>query len=391
MAAQSMIAQSMIKEFAPFAYFAEQSSVISGLGGNRQPPDPRYCFHTNYEELAPGIAIFQVRLVSARATFGEMTIRIHAYRPDSGLDVSLVASTQYTLENLTDEDVDIRLRISAIPGVAYAVYGYLSEPSNLMALNLTIVAEQLGGDTADSYATAELGKTAFGETCSSSLSQVIGDTAPNLSAPQSQPFTWEQLQSSKFQEIAVGLPSQLSDTERWVHIFILRTLKHYGFLMPGARGLLLGTSETLALQLRDAGCQIVQQAQEGDALPPAPTNSLINVSLQNLTEAVPHCDFIIANGTLDGVSSYSELINHLNAALKCLLRGGLGIYIFNYWPDQWNLLSEKRFFISETVIRRITLHIIGHESAVVQLLLPAQHMNETWLASGIPFGFIVLR
>ena len=63
------------KMLAPFAYFLDHSSALSGMGGSRQPPDPRYCFHTSYHDFLPGIVVFHIRLIRAQATYGEITIR----------------------------------------------------------------------------------------------------------------------------------------------------------------------------------------------------------------------------------------------------------------------------------------------------------------------------
>lgn len=385
--------QPTIKQLEPFSYFLEQASALSGMGGARQAPDPRYCFHSRYEYHLPGIVVFHIRLGRASASYGELTARIHAYRPDSGLDISLAASTQHRLEGMADEDAVIPLRIAAIPGVQYAVYGYLSEPSDLTIHSLEITAEELGGEDAGSYAAAELGTSAFGGTRMAPLRQLVGNEEPSFDTVLSQPFTPAQADAPAFADLAAGLPSKPEGSERiWRAAFALRALERYSYLAPGARGLLLGPTSEVAPLLGAAGCQLLRHGAPENVPPASTIEHWIDAPLAELGDRMTHCDFAVANGVLDGAASHGELIERFNAVLRCLLRGGMGVFLFDYWPNSWGPPSGERFTITETIICRIALHTIGHESGLAQMLLPAiDREDQRNSDAAVPFALIVFR
>lgn len=380
-----------VKEFAPFAYFVDQSSALVGFGGSRLPPDPRYCFHTEYKELEPGIVNFEIWLDNAHATHGEITIRIHAYRPDSGLDIALVNSIQFALRDLKGQNAEIRLRIAAIPSVQYAAYGYLSEPSDLTCTSIRVHAEQIGGESADSYAAKELGPSAFGAIPTFPLKQVVGDAIPCLSAPQSQPITHAQLTTPEFVGIIGPVDKRADLVQLWREAFALRALQHFNFLQPGSRGLLINDALALSKYLREAGCHLICHEPNRADNENGPSANWAGVQLQDLVETVSHADFALSIGTLDQANSYTELIDAVNAILRCLLKGGIAVFLFNYWPDRFEPPEMERFVITETVIRRIALHVISHGSSIVQLLMPKPELDLFDPAKGWAFGLIAIR
>lgn len=386
--------QPQSRTLSPFSFFAEHSSALAGLGGPRQPPDPRYCFHTPYEEHRPGIVMFTVRLIAVRANFGELTVRVHAFRPDSNLEAALVAATQYTLENLNGGDVEIALRIAAVPGVQYAAYGFLSEPSDVEVYGLEISAEDLGGDQDDSFAAAELAETRFGGQPLARLNQLVGQQSPDFRKLLSQPFTASQLQSAAFSSTLSRLPDGIEgERERWRYAFALRALETYGFLETNARGLLIGGAMPMVPVLLASGIQVIQhgsglaQEEAGNAL----ALDRVDGPLADLPTSLVHCDFALAFGTLNDASSYSDMRDQFSYILKCLQRGGLGVFLFNYWPNSWGAPAKGPFIPTETCITRLALYVIGHGSAIAQLLLPSNQVSEIGGLRGIPYGLIVRR
>jgi len=59
-----------MRDIDPFAYYFNHSSAIPGLGGDSLSPDPRYCFHTDYIDVRPGPARYELLLRRVRASRG---------------------------------------------------------------------------------------------------------------------------------------------------------------------------------------------------------------------------------------------------------------------------------------------------------------------------------
>lgn len=136
----------------PFVYFPKHASAIPGLGGPHRGPDPNYCFHTHYFGYLPGEVRVHITFRKARATTGELSIRIHGYRPENQqLGIKLMAAERVRLEGLAGEDHTVVIRFASIPGVHYAAYGYFSAPSDLRADGIDMIAEELGGDDIENY------------------------------------------------------------------------------------------------------------------------------------------------------------------------------------------------------------------------------------------------
>src|SRR3954449_4167496 len=109
-----MTEQVMRREIEPFSFFLQHASAIPGLGGPNPGPDPNYCFHTPYHEYLPGIVIFRATLLEARASHGELALRVHAFRPESGQNASLVAGARMPLDQLGGESLDVAVRFAAL-------------------------------------------------------------------------------------------------------------------------------------------------------------------------------------------------------------------------------------------------------------------------------------
>lgn len=383
-----------LRHMAPFAYFPEQSSAFTGLGGQRPAPDPRYCFHTAYEAFNPGLLSFELRLLNVRASCGELTVRVHAFRPNSGLDVSLVASAQYKFEALNGETVEIPLRVAVIPDVCYAVYGYLSEPSDLSISGVTIAAQELGGDDHGNFAAAEPGRSRFGAHALVPSPQLIGAQSPQFSEVSSQPMTDPQLEEPDFHRWRALLPREADVTEamQWSAAYALEVLEKLGFSKPGSRGVLVGNAALVVPQLSMAGCQLTCIGKREDFYPTGTNCEWIDANLDEVPNRIPHCDFAISFGHAQQAETYPEWLECYNAVMRCLLRDGIGVFMFNYWPDSWGDKSLGAPFIpNENHIARIALHAIGHGSKITQMQMCPIPLDPFRIKMGHPFALVVIR
>jgi len=132
-----------MRQLEPFSYFADYASAVSGFGGSEPAPDNRYCLHTQYQPLRPGRAAFRLTIKGAKATKGELSLRVHAYKPSSSGEVMLAGGGRIRLDELDSDAIDQTIRIAAAPGVHYALYGYFSEPTDLVAESVTVAIEEL--------------------------------------------------------------------------------------------------------------------------------------------------------------------------------------------------------------------------------------------------------
>jgi hypothetical protein len=136
----------MVRELDPFSFFSGHASALKGVGGrfggDVPAPDPRYCLHTPYIDVAAGHARFHLRLSAVSASRGELALRVHAFR--EGIDAVVVASDVLALGGLGAAQLDHPVRFNAIEGFRYALFAYFNEPSDIVATDVRVEIEELG-------------------------------------------------------------------------------------------------------------------------------------------------------------------------------------------------------------------------------------------------------
>lgn len=309
----------------PFGYFFNHASAFTGLGGEASSPDPRYCFHTHYEEVRQGPALFRLTLCGVRATAGELTLRVHAYRPGGLSDILLVAGARLELADKRDGDLAIEVRFRAVRDVHYAFYGFFSEPSDLAVTSVAVTLEELDDDGAgkpfeEDVATSVLAAGAIGASASQSSALVLGRAA-NLEVPVSQDCTLRQLRSPEFAASVGGLPAGHDLLQLWSEIACRQALTAYGAELPATRGLLVGGPGTLlSAHCKDRGISLHvsdwKQEQGLDAL-----------------AQEGHVDLLVSFLDLAAISDAKTRFEVLAGLVSRLFVGGLGLICFRYVPD----------------------------------------------------------
>jgi len=226
-----------MRDVDPFCYFASHASAIQGFGGDNRSPDPQYCFHTHYLEVRPGTARYELRLKGARASQGQLTVRVHAYKPSTGANATLVAGARLELGSEDKEDLSVAVRFHALRDVHYAFYGFFSEYSDLGVDDFAVVLDEPEG----------LEEAYF----EPPISAMQGDDGPHEVRPAnalihydaldpdypvSQDCTWDQL--VQLSEADTGRLEDLQAT--WREALCLAAMPAYGAVISGLDGWVIG-------------------------------------------------------------------------------------------------------------------------------------------------------
>lgn len=364
---------SEVKFLDPFSFWPSYRSALQGLGGDAAGPDPSYCFHTVYQEFRPGSVTFRMVLVGARATSGELEFRINAYRPESGMDAILVASVRASLEAV-EQNLEVPVRIAALPGVTYAVFCRHTEPSDLVVERIDISVEESEDDDVETYASEHLGRSRFGIEGDETPSLMVTVGEPVLAFPRSQPFTHAQLAAG---DAGQSLPAEILKIDevhdRWRAAFAYQAIRSYGFLEHGACGLLaLDRPVPLSDVLAKSGCLI---------------------ALDEVPSLRGPFDFVTRDLSGTDVTSDQALAHAILVALKPLFAGGLGIFFFHYRPEEDSATGTDeggQTLPDRQCLQRTVLRLIGHGCGVGQLCLPDAQLRPPGVA-GVPFAMIVRR
>jgi len=226
-----------MREVDPFDYWESHSSAIEGLGGLERSPDPRYCFHTRYHEVREGRARFVLQLDGVRASFGELSMRVHAWKPDTDSNISLVSGARMLLHSEDGAELTLPVHFAAQKGVLYALYGYLSEDSDVVAQTLKVAIDE-PEDTGEQYPEPPRSIIAMEaqaqETRPANALLHYGRT--RVDHPVSQSCTHEQ--------VAVLSLRQREGTDlalaQWSEAMCLNGLNTYGVTYSGLEGLIVG-------------------------------------------------------------------------------------------------------------------------------------------------------
>lgn len=349
----------------PFGYFLEQASAIPGMGGRHASPDPRYCFHTPYEPRKAGQIRVVVRLGGVSVTFGQLTVRIHAFRPGVDLDVSLAAANRIDLDDAGDV-IELSISALAIPDVHYAVYGYLSEPSDLGAATLDVLVFETQDEDPQSFVQPGELRTAFGASSDGQSGHLITAAEPDFASPASQPCSPGQLASGAYRAAWPGCFLDLPDEQaRWCRKVALSALDSAGFLRPGARGLVVDERATeLPAIIAEAGCQVIVAGVAETGSADAVGLPELERQLDKLAEG-SRLDFAISVNLADRLPDQRAVAAHVQALNKCLLRGGAGVFLFHVQVPQSRPASARALTAGD--ISRLALSVLAHGSQVVQL------------------------
>lgn len=234
-----------MREVDPFDYWESHSSAIEGLGGRARSPDPRYVFHTRYHEVRPGRAQFVLSLTGARASFGELSIRLHAWKPETNSNVSLVSGARILLDGGQRAELKLPVHFASQKGVLYALYGYMSEDSDLAAQALQVSIDEpddIGELLPEPPRSLLAMDTQPEETRPANALLHYGRT--NIEHPVSQSCTTEQVAALGLVTTGIFGRERLENNDvvltQWSETLCLNALNTYGATDSGLEGLAVG-------------------------------------------------------------------------------------------------------------------------------------------------------
>jgi hypothetical protein len=111
------------------------------MGGEARSPDPRYCFHTPYVDVRPGRPILNSNSLGSKIR-RDLSLRVHAFRPESGENASLAAAGRINVATDDMRDLVVRVRFGALRDVKYAFYGHFFEDGEIFAKDIKIFLDE---------------------------------------------------------------------------------------------------------------------------------------------------------------------------------------------------------------------------------------------------------
>lgn len=337
----------MARDVDPFSYFFDHASAISGLGGERRSPDPQYCFHTHYLDVPPGAASYELRLRGVRASQGELTVRVHAYKPSTGGNASLVAGSRLYVAVEDRQDLSIQVKFVALRDVHYAFYGYFSEYSDIAADCLEVsLHEPESDEPAYIEPPVSINYKGIGAREVRPANALIHAGKFSIQAPVSQDFT-------KDQRAEIARADDKAQLAAWYEAIIINALAAYNIGGAGQDVLVIG------------------------ALPPTirATLSQFGYILHEVSGSRASCD----GGYFADIIFWMEDIPHNSDAgkrwtliqswLAHLKIGGLAVIVLHYKVED-ELLGKQAFDqsdVSRNEIGQWALRLIGMGYSVAPL------------------------
>lgn len=225
-----------MREIDPFAFFYNHASAIKGLGGDARSPDPRYCFHTPYVEVRPGVAWFELKLTGVRASHGELALRVHAFRPESGENASLAAAGRLNMWVDEKQDLHVKVRFGALRDVKYAFYGHFLEHGDIFADAVSVMLVEPEGEE-EVYIEPPRSILAINETKRDvrPANALIHNDPVRVRVPVSQDCGQSQLA-----EIGLSATNGAEALAAWSEAFCLAAMKAYNVGGTGLEGQIVG-------------------------------------------------------------------------------------------------------------------------------------------------------
>ena len=351
-----------MREVNPFDYWESHSSAIEGLGGFERSPDPRYLCHTRYHEIRAGRARFVVTLTEARATFGELSVRVHAWKPESDSDVSLVSGARMALYGEAGGEFTLPVHFASQQGVLYALYGYLSEDSDLTARSLQVAIDE-PEDTGEALPEPPRSILAAdrraGET--PATTSLLHQGRADLQRPVSQSCTMDQIVGLDLLKTGLFSREDKADNNlaiaRWSETLSLNALTAYGATGVGLEGLVVGSvSADYARRLARSASITCRDGPP----PPRASGDFFDFLL------MPAGPDIASEAPLDA----SERWATMDDWLMRLKIGGLAVVGLRYRPDgdlTGSSTAEDGQTLSRNEIGQWSLRLIGKGYSVAPL------------------------
>lgn len=349
-----------MREIEAFSYWPDHASAISGFGGGRRSPDPRYCFHTLYYDARPGPTRYVLRLRGVRATMGELSLRVHAFRPPDDGQISLVSGGRLLLSDDISQDISVEVPFVALRGVLYAFYGYFSEDSDVQAEHVQVELVEFDGEE-EPYIEPPRSAMVFDEGPSETrpANALIHVGAVYLDLPISQDCTIAQVQAMRSGAGALGFslkkPEQSSEAMAlWRETVSMAALPAYQVVMSGLDGAIVG----------DVSDNMRGQLEESDFI------------IRNVSHMPPahgyreFADFVLWPHAGQVGASLTDRWTRIEGALERLKIGGLAVIGLVYHAQAdlvGSTAAAQHDGLSRNEIGQWVLRLIGRGYAVAPL------------------------
>ena len=304
-----------MREIDPFSYYLGQASVIPGFGGDNPPPEPGYCFHTDYVSVRPGVASYHLQLRGVHASGGRLALRIHSLRRDREENAKFVAGAQIDVRNADGQDLSIGVPFVAESQAQYAFYGKFVKDTDIRAQTLIVSLDERPGQGQDYVAPPPSvlvsPKDLQEPMQAKALLHVLSHP---LLTPVSQDCTMRHVAELKAEaDVSRGL-------DDWGEALCLNALRLHGATGQALEGIVVGhCSESFIDALRNAGFDLNSFA----CSPPPPENSIMFGDFMVCPEGLPQDE--------DSASRW----NTIRAWFARLKIGGIGVVTCRFLPSQF--------------------------------------------------------
>jgi hypothetical protein len=363
-----------MREIDPFSYYPDRASAIAGFGGNDRGPDPRYCFHTSYINVRPGEASFQLQLRGGRATYGRLSLRVHALRPGSDENASFVAGARVDVAVNDMPDLCVSVSFAALRHTQYAFYGQFVKDTDIQADAVAVFLVEGAGQEGDYIepprSVLALTQGEQGARSDNALFHVLGH---HLLTPVSQDCTTTQLAELERE----GWPGQGKDG--WAEALCLNALRTYEVTQPGLEGLVVGhCSEYFSETLTQAGFFLRQLPAD----PPPPDRSGI------------FADFLVWPEGLWAEENADRRWDVINGWFARLKIGGVGIVTCRFNPgnrraEKQPVLDGPQITVGE--IEKWAVRLIALGYAVAPLAFSAPEVQQADEDGLVRFALVARR
>lgn len=366
----------IIQPLDPFGYWPTFRSRVVGLGGDQEPNDLSYIFHTPYTAVDAGPAVATIAFDGLTAASGLIEVSIFQRHAEHTPQVTEQGKVGALLSTLARNGRSIRLPFEAISGADYAVIGLAFGECTARARSLAIAI-----GTRSRSDDLSRTRSQFGRLKARHATALASIERPSLRGPVSQGFSLAQIEEADFARWATRLASSDPAAVRWEAAYILRTLEAYGRLEPGARGLGLARDADPVTAIVDAaGC------------------STITVALRSGEEAVAALDRTFAGrsdgtgfdflwtrgGVMDGLPSVRAETT-VEDLLERLRPGGLAVCIFAAGDD------TRADVLDPNALNRLALSLVANGHIVAQLRHDHRANDQAKRDPVVPFGIVVRR
>ncbi|TVV73375.1 class I SAM-dependent methyltransferase [Sphingomonas solaris] len=380
----------------PFAFWPPLVSRIGGLGGHEAGGDEAYAFHTSYIHCDEGPAVFTLRFKGLKATRGSLTLSVNVLPLRANSIAFKAASDSIPFRNLILDEGVATIRVAATSGNSYAVLGYIYDETDASAESLEIDVRRVVDVDAFTRKLIDARRTLFSTTTVHPVPRLVSREAPTLADPVCQMCTAAQFEEPVYREWVDRMEiGKHRHRKHWEYVYVLQSLRRYGVLAEGARGLGFGVgNETLPAVMAAMGCTVVatdlpaDHAQvadwsatnqhiasvEGLRQPTICPDELFDqrvsfraVDMSALPEDMVDFDFIWSSCAFEHLGSIPAGLRFVEEAMRCLKPGGVAVHTteFNLSSNDETVDAGATVLFRRKDFERLALSLIsrGHEVA----------------------------